>query len=118
MCGLAGSLSFDGRGPERDLVERMVAALERRGPDGGGAWAHGPLALGHRRLKVIDLSDAGAQPMVDDELRLAVVFNGCIYNYADLRSELRECGYRFRSQSDTEVLLKAYHRWGRGSSSG
>ncbi len=114
MCGLAGSLSFDGRGPERDLVERMVAALERRGPDGGGAWAHGPLALGHRRLKVIDLSDAGAQPMVDDELRLAVVFNGCIYNYADLRSELRECGYRFRSQSDTEVLLKAYHRWGAG----
>jgi len=83
-----------------------------RGPDAAGVWSQGRVALGHRRLSIIDLSEAGAQPMVDSDLGLAVCWNGCIYNYKQLRRELGELGYRFFSHSDTEVLLKAYHHWG------
>ena len=83
-----------------------------RGPDAAGVWSQGRVALGHRRLSIIDLSEAGAQPMVDSDLGLAVCWNGCIYNYKQLRRELGELGYRFFSHSDTEVLLKAYHQWG------
>jgi asparagine synthase (glutamine-hydrolysing) len=90
----------------------MAAAMAPRGPDAAGVWSQGRVALGHRRLKIIDLSEAGAQPMVDPELGLAVCWNGCIYNYKQLRRELSELGYRFFSHSDTEVLLKAYHHWG------
>src|SRR4051812_21455571 len=92
----------------------MCDAMAPRGPDGSGAWAEGRVAFGHRRLSIIDLSDAGRQPMVDDELGLVCVFNGIIYNYRELRTELAGAGYRFTSSSDTEVLLKAYHRWGTG----
>jgi asparagine synthase (glutamine-hydrolysing) len=90
----------------------MAEAMAPRGPDGAGVWSQGRVALGHRRLKIIDLTEAGGQPMVDSELGLAVCWNGCIYNYKQLRSELTEHGYRFFSHSDTEVLLKAYHHWG------
>ncbi len=92
----------------------MNNALAPRGPDGGGVLANGPTALGHRRLKIIDLSDKASQPMTDPELGLSIVFNGCIYNYRELQSELREAGYRFFSDGDTEVILKAYHHWGAG----
>lgn len=90
----------------------MADALSPRGPDGAGAWSAGRVALGHRRLKIIDLTEAGGQPMVDSELGLAIAWNGCIYNYPELRRELSGHGYRFFSTSDTEVLLKAYHHWG------
>ncbi|CAN5491931.1 N-acetylglutaminylglutamine amidotransferase [soil metagenome] len=90
----------------------MADAMEPRGPDGAGVWSQGRVALGHRRLKIIDLSEAGAQPMVDAELGLAIAWNGCIYNYEELRRELSGHGYRFFSHSDTEVLLKGYHHWG------
>src|SRR4051794_38267577 len=90
----------------------MGETMAPRGPDAAGVWSQGRVALGHRRLKIIDLSEAGAQPMVDSELGLAVCWNGCIYNYKQLRRELTEHGYRFFSHSDTEVLLKAYHHWG------
>jgi asparagine synthase (glutamine-hydrolysing) len=90
----------------------MTETMSDRGPDGVGTWSQGPIALGHRRLKVIDLTDHAAQPMVDSELGLTVVFNGCIYNYPALRAELEAEGYRFFSTGDTEVILKAYHRWG------
>jgi asparagine synthase (glutamine-hydrolysing) len=90
----------------------MAAVLTPRGPDAGGAWSQGRVALGHRRLKIIDLTEAGAQPMVDSELGLSLAWNGCIYNYQELRQELSGYGYRFFSHSDTEVLIKAYHRWG------
>jgi len=90
----------------------MTAALAARGPDGEGAWSDGRRALGHRRLRIIDLSERGAQPMVDEALGLAIAFNGCIYNYRELRRELRRAGYSFVSSSDTEVLLKGYHHWG------
>ena len=83
-----------------------------RGPDGAGIWSDGRVALGHRRLQIIDLSEAGAQPMVDAELGLTVVFNGCIYNYPELRRELQQAGFRFFSTSDTEVIAKAYKQWG------
>jgi asparagine synthase (glutamine-hydrolysing) len=112
MCGFAGELRFDGRTADLTAVDRMSDRMQRRGPDGCGVWQRGPLALAHRRLTIIDLSRAGEQPMVDSELGLSLVFNGCIYNYADLRRELEGFGYRFFSSSDTEVIIKAYHRWG------
>ena len=90
----------------------MAQVMVPRGPDAAGVWSQGRVALGHRRLKIIDLTEAGAQPMVDSELGLSIAWNGCIYNYEPLRDELMSHGYRFFSHSDTEVLLKGYHHWG------
>jgi asparagine synthase (glutamine-hydrolysing) len=112
MCGIGGEFRYDGQGADGDAVRRMLPCLADRGPDGEGFWQRGPVALGHRRLRIIDLSETGSQPMTDDELGLTLVFNGCIYNYKQLRAELEGYGYRFFSHSDTEVILKAYHRWG------
>jgi asparagine synthase (glutamine-hydrolysing) len=112
MCGLAGEMRFDGRAADVGAVARMGGCLVHRGPDGDGLWARGPLALGHRRLSIIDLSVAGAQPMVDSALGLTIVFNGCIYNYKQLRAELGAAGHTFFSHSDTEVIGKAYAQWG------
>ncbi len=112
MCGISGELRFDGRPVRPDLVAAMTQRLASRGPDGSGLWASSRVALGHRRLAIIDLSKRGDQPMVDAELGLVVVFNGCIYNHRELRKELEAGGYGFFSTSDTEVVLKAYHRWG------
>ncbi|MCU1455717.1 MAG: asparagine synthase family amidotransferase [Acidimicrobiales bacterium] len=112
MCGFAGEHHWDGRAADVDAVVRMTASMHRRGPDGSGIWASGGVALGHRRLKIIDLSEAGAQPMVDSQLGLSLVFNGCIYNYKQLRAELERDGSTFFSHSDSEVILKAYARWG------
>jgi asparagine synthase (glutamine-hydrolysing) len=112
MCGFSGELRTDGQAAEVTAVARMAETMHRRGPDGAGVYAQGSLALGHRRLKIIDLSDKAAQPMIDPELGLGIVFNGCIYNYPQLRRELADAGYRFFSTGDTEVLLKAYDHWG------
>jgi asparagine synthase (glutamine-hydrolysing) len=112
MCGFAGELAV-GRAADRDAVERMAATMSDRGPDGEGSWAHDAVALAHRRLKIIDLTSAGSQPMVDSDLGLTIVFNGCIYNHRELRAELEGDGYRFFSTSDTEAILKAYDKWGR-----
>ena len=112
MCGIAGELRFDGRAADLGVVTAMTACQVHRGPDGEGTWASGPVALGHRRLAIIDLSEAGRQPMVDEALGLSVVFNGCIYNYRQLRRELESKGHRFFSESDTEILGKAYAEWG------
>ncbi len=116
MCGIAGEIRYSGLTgggpPDVEAVARITTAMHRRGPDGSGVHAAGSTALGHRRLKIIDLSERGSQPMVDAELGLAAVFNGCIYNYRELRAELEAAGHRFFSTSDTEVLLKAYARWG------
>jgi len=112
MCGLCGELRFDNQPPDLDAVERMTAKLVRRGPDSGGSFSDGPLAFGHRRLAIIDLSASAEQPMLDNDLRLALVFNGTIYNYKELRAELTELGYSFFSEGDSEVILKAYHAWG------
>ncbi|WP_166355295.1 N-acetylglutaminylglutamine amidotransferase [Phytoactinopolyspora limicola] len=112
MCGLSGEYTFDGRPADLAAVAQMCDAMVARGPDDYGAYAHGSLALGHRRLSIIDLSPHGHQPMVDSELGLTIAFNGCIYNYKELRDELTGHGYRFFSTSDTEVIAKAYHHWG------
>jgi asparagine synthase (glutamine-hydrolysing) len=112
VCGATGEVRLDDRVPDVAAVSAMAAVMGPRGPDGAGVWSQGRVALGHRRLKIIDLTEAGGQPMVDPELGLAIAWNGCIYNYKDLRRDLTEHGYRFFSHSDTEVLLKAYHRWG------
>ena len=112
MCGLAGEIRFDGRSADVGDLALMTACMVHRGPDGDGLWAHGPAALGHRRLSVIDLSAAGSQPMVDTAIGLTVAFNGCIYNYQQLRAELESTGHRFFSTSDTEVIGKAYAQWG------
>ncbi|GAA1757320.1 N-acetylglutaminylglutamine amidotransferase [Kocuria aegyptia] len=111
MCGIAGEIAFRGSRADLESVRKMTEAMAERGPDGQGTWHGGWAGLGHRRLKVIDLTEAAAQPMVEDRFGLAVVFNGCIYNHHELRAELAE-GYPFRSASDTEVILAAYDRWG------
>ena len=112
MCGFAGELRTDGARADIASVAAMSATMGDRGPDGAGVWSQGPVALGHRRLKIIDLSDHAAQPMVDAELGLTIAFNGCIYNYPELRAELAGLGHRFFSTGDTEVVLKAYAEWG------
>ncbi len=112
MCGICGEIRWDGEAADVGAVTRMVDAMTRRGPDGTGVVAHGPVALGHRRLSIIDLSACGSQPMVDSDLGLTLVFNGCIYNYRQLRDELRADGYHFFSTADSEVVIKAFHKWG------
>ena len=110
MCGIAGEIAFNGRQASTEAVLDIMGAMTSRGPDGRGTWEAGWVALGHQRLSIIDLSEAGAQPMVDDG-GLTITFNGCIYNYKELRREL-ESEFTFRSTSDTEVILKAYRKWG------
>ncbi|TVO74215.1 N-acetylglutaminylglutamine amidotransferase [Sedimenticola selenatireducens] len=112
MCGFAGLYAPDAGELDVSLVERMTRRLAPRGPDGEGVLVRNGIAMGHRRLKIIDLSEHAQQPMCDPELGLDMVFNGCIYNYQALREELKQQGYRFFSQGDSEVILKAYHAWG------
>jgi asparagine synthase (glutamine-hydrolysing) len=111
MCGLGGEVAV-GRAPDLDALARIGDALAPRGPDGAGDWHGSGVALVHRRLKIIDLSPRGDQPLLDPELGLVIAFNGCIYNHKELRAELLGAGYSFRSTSDTEVILKAFHHWG------
>ncbi|HBG95908.1 MAG TPA: N-acetylglutaminylglutamine amidotransferase, partial [Chromatiaceae bacterium] len=112
MCGICGELRLDGAPADLDAIARMMSRLVRRGPDHGGSYSDGPLGFGHRRLSIIDLSTRSNQPMVDQQLGLALVFNGTIYNYPELRRELQGLGYHFFSDGDTEVILKAWHAWG------
>ena len=112
MCGICGELRFDGSTADMSAIVRMSETIAQRGPDHAGVFSDGPLAFGHRRLAIIDLTTSADQPMVDQELKLVLVFNGTIYNYKELRAELVAMGYRFFSQSDSEVILKAYHAWG------
>jgi asparagine synthase (glutamine-hydrolysing) len=112
MCGIAGEFRFDGAPPEAATMARMLARLTRRGPDAEGQHADGAVRLGHRRLAIIDLSDKSAQPMVDAATGTALVFNGTIYNYPELRAELIGRGHVFHSDGDTEVILRAYLEWG------
>lgn len=112
MCGLAGEFRRDGSRADVAAVERMAATMSDRGPDDSGVWAQGAIALGHRRLKIIDLSAASGQPLVDAAAGLAGVFNGCIYNYRELRAELQAKGHHFFSSGDSEVVVKAYAEWG------
>ncbi len=112
MCGIVGVLRFNGRPVEPEVVQRMTDTLAHRGPDGDGIHTAGPVGLGHRRLAIIDLTAAGRQPLANDRGDVWVTFNGEIYNYRDLRSELERQGHRFRSATDTEVIVHAYEAWG------
>src|SRR5262245_64010219 len=109
MCGILGVV---GRPGDRARLERMAGAMRHRGPDSGGllTWADG--ALAHRRLSILDTSAAADQPFTDPLQRAALVFNGEIYNYLELRAELEAHGHTFRTSSDTEVLLASYLEWG------
>jgi asparagine synthase (glutamine-hydrolysing) len=111
MCGICGEITFNGDAAG-GAISAMLETLRPRGPDAGGSFTQERIAFGHRRLSIIDLAPASQQPMVDPELGLAIVFNGCIYNYRELRREVEAKGYRFFSRGDTEVILKAYAAWG------
>ena len=113
MCGIAGRFNVRSSAPPgRDVIGGMCDLLAHRGPDGDGVFTDGPVGLGHRRLSIIDLSDAGRQPMQTNDGRLAITYNGEIYNFQQLRSELERRGHAFQSQTDTEVLLLAYREFG------
>jgi asparagine synthase (glutamine-hydrolysing) len=111
MCGILGQFAFDGRPTVEELLDQ-INALRHRGPDDGAWWQDGPFVLAHRRLSIIDLN-AGRQPMASRDGRFVITFNGEIYNYIELREELRSLGRRFQTESDTEVILQAYDQWGR-----
>jgi asparagine synthase (glutamine-hydrolysing) len=112
MCGIAGYIA-PGHPETADKRTRiMTDALARRGPDSSGMAQWPDIVLGHRRLAILDLSPAGHQPMISEDGSLGLVFNGCIYNFLELRQELTDRGHAFRSQTDTEVLLAGYREWG------
>ncbi len=112
MCGICGVVNLNEPAIDVEAISPMLSRLESRGPDAAGVYLQGRALLGHRRLKIIDLSEKAQQPMVDAFLGLTIVYNGAIYNYKELRTQLEDKGYRFFSNGDTEVILKAYHRWG------
>lgn len=114
MCGIAGFVYKNmGRKTERERLKRMTDAIAHRGPDAEGLYTEGRVALGHRRLSIIDLSKEGNQPMFSRDRRYVIVFNGEIYNYLELKGELKNMGAVFENQTDTEVIIEAYRYWGR-----
>ena len=112
MCGIAGLVNLDGGSVSPVILKKMTDAIAHRGPDGEGQWVDRNIGLGHRRLAIIDLSPAGHQPMVSSDHRYVISYNGEIYNYRELRADLELEGFRFKSESDTEVLLYAISAWG------
>jgi asparagine synthase (glutamine-hydrolysing) len=115
MCGIAGIFRYNdraGRSADPVVAKRMVDSLVHRGPDGGAVLLAGKLALGHRRLSILDLSNRGRQPMSDDSGELWIAFNGEIYNFREIRRQLEHAGYAFHTETDTEVILYAYREWG------
>ncbi len=112
MCGIAGWIAGGAQGPDRDILVRITRELAKRGPDAEGIVIDGAAGLGHRRLSVLDLSSTNNQPMRDQSGRYLLVFNGEIYNFAEVRSELVALGHSFATHGDTEVLLEAIKQWG------
>src|SRR3989338_10268255 len=107
MCGIVGFNWED-----KDLIKRMSTILEHRGPDGFGYFTDKGISLGHRRLSIIDLSAAGKNPMTNEDETLQLIFNGEVYNFKELRSQLEQKKHRFKSNTDTEVILHGYEEWG------
>lgn len=112
MCGIAGILQFDGAPVSSPLIKRMTDSIAHRGPDGEGQFIETAVGLGHRRLAIIDLTEAGHQPMVSTCDRYVIIYNGEVYNFQEIRTELEAKGHGFRSRTDTEVILNAYKEWG------
>jgi asparagine synthase (glutamine-hydrolysing) len=112
MCGISGVLAFDGEPVATAAVRRMSDAIAHRGPDGEGVFTDGALGFAHRRLAIIDLSDAAAQPLLNETRTVALIYNGEIYNFRELRKELEGLGHRFGSATDSEVIVHGYEQWG------
>jgi len=112
MCGIVGAIHLREQPIEARLIEQMANVLTHRGPDDAGVFVDGQVGLGHRRLKIIDLSSAGHQPMSNKDETIWITFNGEIYNFLELRNELERSGKSFASRSDTEVVVQAYEEWG------
>lgn len=112
MCGITGLVHLNGAPVSPVILKRMTEAIAHRGPDGEGQWIEGNVGIGHRRLAIIDLSPAGHQPMISADHRYVLSFNGEIYNFRELRTELEAAGYWFRSKTDSEVVLHALAHWG------
>ena len=112
MCGIVGQVNFDNSPVSPVVLKRMTDVIEHRGPDGEGHWIKEGVGLGHRRLSIIDLSPAGHQPMISSDNRYVLTYNGEIYNFRELRTELEAKGYCFRSQTDSEVVLYSLAEWG------
>ena len=115
MCGIAGLLHLDGSAVATSDLVKMTDSIAHRGPDGQGQWVEKNIGLGHRRLAILDLTDAAKQPMFSSDNRFVMVYNGEIYNFVELKSELSSLGHQFTSRSDTEVLLAAFRQWGTDS---
>src|SRR6185436_13394787 len=112
MCGIAGILNIGHERSNKSAIQAMTNAVAHRGPDAEGIFVNKKIALGHRRLSIIDLSEAANQPMTDFSGRYFIVYNGEIYNYQEVKAKLST--YPFRTQSDSEVILAAYAKWGPG----
>jgi asparagine synthase (glutamine-hydrolysing) len=112
MCGIAGLVNLNGEPVSPVILKKMTDAIAHRGPDGEGQWIEGNVGIGHRRLAIIDLSPAGHQPMITGNHRYVLSYNGEIYNYREIRTELEALGHWFRSQTDSEVVLNALAHWG------
>lgn len=112
MCGIAGLAGLGDRDEARRRLRQMMSTLTRRGPDGEGLEVWNGALLGHRRLSIFDLSDAGRQPMLSPDASVGITFNGAIYNFRELRADLEAAGYKFKSHTDTEVLVRGYDAWG------
>jgi asparagine synthase (glutamine-hydrolysing) len=111
MCGIAGVIHFNNVKADSAVIQRMTSGMQHRGPDADGFYVHNHVALGHRRLSIIDLSTAANQPLSDSNGRYQIVFNGEIYNFLQVKQELKE--YHFNTNGDTEVILAAYDKWGK-----
>ncbi|HUK56421.1 MAG TPA: asparagine synthase (glutamine-hydrolyzing) [Nitrospiria bacterium] len=112
MCGIAGIYNVDNKPVSNEAIRKMTEVIRHRGPDGSGIYRDGNVGLGHRRLSILDLSDNGVQPLTYGDGKYWIVFNGEIYNFLEIRRDLTAKGHRFRSETDTEVLVAAYAQWG------
>jgi len=112
MCGILGTFGYK---VNRDEFEECLTKIKHRGPDDAGIWQDEWCSLGHRRLSILDLSEVGRQPMFSRDGRYVIIYNGEIYNYLELRNELKKIGYVFKTRTDTEVALYAYLEWGEKS---
>ena len=111
MCGIAGIYNLNGQKIESFLIQKMVRIQKHRGPDDEGFYINDTIGLGHCRLSIIDLSEAGHQPMSNEDENLWIIYNGEIYNYLELRPELIKHGHKFKSNTDTEIIIHAYEEW-------
>ena len=112
MCGIAGIINLNGVPVSKDLVKKMTDSIVHRGPDGEGQYIQENIGLGHRRLSIIDLSEAGKQPMVSYDTNYVISYNGEVYNFKKIKKKLIKLGYEFKSQTDSEVVLNAWSEWG------